>query len=326
MAAMSAARFIWSLLTVSLRRGLLGPQLPSWTFAFEVGTAFFRRQDRAISRLAGPRAVADSRALIDSLTFHLPRTGQIGRAGEPQAPVPANWFATNGSGPTILYLHGGGYVFCPKMTENLIEAVALAAGGRTLVPMYRLAPEHPFPAALEDALTTYRWLVENRARNCDIFIAGDSAGGHLALSLCLALHEQGMPRPAGVIAISPWTDPDNRGASMQTNESHDWMSAATANRLARWAAGGNGGEGPLFSQLRQDLARLPPALVHGGGAEICRDMIVEFCHRAESAGADIQWTIWPDMTHNFHGFANLAPSARLALDDIGRFIREHWSN
>jgi monoterpene epsilon-lactone hydrolase len=322
--AMSAARLLWAMVAVALRRGLRGPRFPSWSFAFEAGTAFLRCQDRAVRRLAGRAAVEESRALIDSLVFRLPNTAQVERAREAQAPVPATWFIAERPGSTILYLHGGGYVFYPKMTENLIAAFALAAGGRTLVPSYRLAPEHPFPAALEDAVATYRWLIEAGARASDVFVAGDSAGGHLALCLCLALQEQGIAKPAGVIAISPWTDPANRGASMRTNACHDWMSPATADRVARWAAGRDDQiKAPLYDRLRRDLSRLPPLLVHGGEVEICRDMIVEFCKRAASSGTDIQWTIWPEMTHNFHGFGDLAASAPAALEAIGRFIREH---
>ena len=322
--AMSATRLLWALMTVSLRRGLRGPRFPSWSFAFEAGTAFLRCQDRAVRRLTGPAAVKESRALIDSLVFRLPDAARVVCAHETKAPVPATWFIAERPGPTILYLHGGGYVFYPKMTANLIAAFARAAGGRMLVPNYRLAPEHPFPAALEDAVAAYRWLIEADALASDVFVAGDSAGGHLALCLALALQEQGIAKPAGVIAISPWTDPANGGASMQTNACHDWMSPETADKLAGWAAGRDDQvRPPLYDRLERDLGRLPPVLVHCGEVEICRDMIVAFCDRAASSGADIRCTIWPEMTHNFHGFGNLAACAPAALEAIGRFVREH---
>ena len=150
-------------------------------------------------------------------------------------------------------------------------------------------------------------------------IAGDSAGGHLALMLLLTLRASALPRPAAAIAISPWTDPSNGGSTMTTNAALDWMSPAMSNQLARWsgtelASSGNLAEWPDDA----DFADLPPLLIHGGEAEICRSMIEQFCARATRSGAPVTCRIWPDMNHNFHGFGDLMRQSREALDQIGK--------
>ena len=304
-----------------LRRPVAGAPRPSWTLAFEIATRFFKAQDASVRAAAATSDMARCRAIADSLVFYRPALKEMRIA--PEAKLPGNWFVAPKPGPTVLYLHGGGYAFYPRMTDNIVAAVSMAIGGRTFAPHYPLAPEHPFPAQLEAARRAYAWLLESVPPSRIIF-AGDSAGGHLALMLLLTL--SGLPRPAAIIAISPWTDPTNNGASVTENSIFDWMSPQMSDQLARWA----GAEFTQNASLTEwpdarDLAQLPPTLVHAGDAEICRDMVVHFCTRAQNAGAPVTCRVWPDMNHNFHGFGELMPQSRDALAEIGAFAAKHCS-
>ena len=225
--------FARSTCAVALARVFRGPRLPSWPLEFEVATRFFKMQDAQILQLAARVSPEALRATVDSLVFRLPPLKTMRKTLETE---PAGtWFFTDRAGPTILYFHGGGYALYPAMTDNIIALVASAAGGRTFIPRYRLAPEHAYPAQLDDAVTAYRWLMKQGIDPARLIVAGDSAGGHLAIALLLTLTAAGLPIPAAGVAISPWTDPQNGGASMQTNSAFDWMSPQMSEQLARWA-------------------------------------------------------------------------------------------
>jgi acetyl esterase/lipase len=307
-----------SFLVVLGRRILRGPLRPSWPLELEVATRFFKAQDAVALKLAADDKVGEIRRVIDALVFRLPALDRVHKA--PEQEIPGAWFAAGRAGPTTLYFHGGGYSFYPAMTDNIVAVVTLAAGGRTFVPWYRLAPEHPYPCQLDDALRAYRWLLDAGTAPSQLVLAGDSAGGHLVLVLLLALKAAGLPMPAAAVAISPWTDPRNAGASMVTNRRFDWMSPQMSDHLARWAGPEFVRSGPLDSQNPHDLKGLPPLLVHAGEVEICRDMIEAFCANARRAGADVSYRCFPDMTHDFHGFGDLLPQSREALDDIRTFV------
>ena len=208
LAAASLWRLALATVSVLLRRLRHGPLRPSWTLAFEIATRFFQAQDARVRAVAASGDLARCRAIADSLVFYRPALNDVRIETEPR--VPGAWFIAPRPGPTVLYFHGGGYAFYPKMTDNIVAAVAMATGGRALVPHYPLAPEHPFPAQLEAARSAYRWLLESTPPE-QIIVAGDSAGGHLALMLLLTLND--LPKPAAAVAISPWTDPRNGGAS-----------------------------------------------------------------------------------------------------------------
>ena len=315
----SLLRLVGAAIITVLRRPVLGPLRPSWTLAFEIGTRFFKSQDAHVRAVAASGDITRCRAIADSLVFYRPVLNEV--RIEQETKPPGAWFTAPKPGPTVLYLHGGGYAFYPRMTDNIVAAVSAAVGGRTFALHYPLAPEHPFPAQLEAARRAYAWLLESVPPSQIVF-AGDSAGGHLALMLLLTLSD--LPQPAAAVAISPWTDPNNGGASGAANGAFDWMSPEMGDQLARWA-------GPEFTQHAsltewpdvRDLATLPPVLVHAGDAEIARDMVVQFCTRAKSAGAPVTCRIWPDMNHNFHGFGELMPQSRDALAEIGAFAARH---
>lgn len=317
--AASLWRLAAATVAVLARRLRQGPLRPSWTLSFEIATKFFQAQDACVRAAAASDDLPSCRAIADSLVFYRPVLNNVRIDTEQR--LPGNWFVAPRSGPTILYLHGGGYAFYPKMTDNIIAAVTTATGGRAFVPHYPLAPEHPFPAQLDAARKAYQWLLES-VPPAQIMFAGDSAGGHLVLMLLLTLND--LPKPAAAVALSPWTDPSNGGASAEENSAFDWMSRAMGDQLARWAGSEFTGNASLTEWPdTRDLAALPPLLIHAGEAEIARDMILQFCARAKHAGAPVTCRVWPDMNHNFHGFGEMMPQSRDALAEIGAFAEKY---
>lgn len=225
---------------------------------------------------------------------------------------------------TVLYLHGGGYYFCSPRTHRPISfGLALAARARVFALAYRLAPEHPFPAAIEDAVAAYRALLASGIAPSSLVMAGDSAGGGLTLATLVALREAGLPQPAGAVAFSPWTDLAATGASLQTNDATDVMFCGAAiARAARFYLGSTRADHPLISPLYADLHGLPPLLIHASNTEVLRDDALRFANRAEAAGVDVRLTVWPDTPHAHQIFARWLPEAREALAQAGQFIRQ----
>jgi len=227
-------------------------------------------------------------------------------------------------GITVLYLHGGGYYFCSPRTHRPISfGLARAARARVFALAYRLAPEHPFPAAVEDAVAAYRALLAQGLLPRSLVLAGDSAGGGLTLATLVALRDAGLPLPAGALAFSPWTDLAATGASLQTNDASDVMFCGAAiARAARFYLGTTPADHPLASPLYADLHGLPPLLIHASNTEVLRDDALRFAKRAEAAGVDVRLTVWPDTPHAHQIFARWLPEARQALNQAGQFIMQ----
>jgi epsilon-lactone hydrolase len=224
---------------------------------------------------------------------------------------------------TLLYLHGGGYFFCsPKTHRPVTVGLAHAAEARCLVPAYRLAPEHPFPAAIEDAVAAYRRLRALGAPAQRIVIAGDSAGGGLALAMMLALREAGDPLPAAGVLFSPWTDLAATGASIQANSRSDVMFHGNSiARAARHYLGDTPATHPLASPLYADLRGLPPLFVQASSSEVLLDDSTRLTERAKEAGVEVSFTAWHRLPHAWHLLAPFLPEARAALAEAGEFIR-----
>ena len=241
--------------------------------------------------------------------------------------VPGEWIATPGAAEEriILYLHGGGYVFWEVRTyRDLISRLARAAGARGLGIDYRRAPEHPFPAALEDSTAAYRWLLANGASPSNIAIAGDSAGGGLALATLVALRDAGEPLPSCGICISPWVDLEALGKSMTTKAQVDPIVVKEVTlRMAKMYIGERDWRSPLAAPLYADLRGLPPLLIHVGGNETLLDDSTRIAQRAKEAGVEVTLEVWDDMPHVWHIFASFLPEARQAIDGAGEFIRKH---
>lgn len=235
------------------------------------------------------------------------------------------WLEPPGAdGPVLLYFHGGGFVFASLRTHGeLIGALARAARASTLAFNYRLAPEHPAPAASEDALAAYRYLLAQQVSPRRIVLAGDSAGGTLVLNTLLLLRDQGEPLPAAAALLSPWVDLDCSGASFQTNAVHDFVGEVHCRLAAASYLAGADPRSPDISPLFADLHGLPPLLVQVGDAEVLRDQVCSFVERARAAGVTVELSVYPDMVHVWHMMRGATGDARRAIDEVGAFVREH---
>lgn len=223
----------------------------------------------------------------------------------------------------VLYLHGGGYVIgSPRSHRHLAAAIGRAAGTPTLLLDYRLAPEHPFPAAVDDAVAAYQWLLGRGLPSRRIVVAGDSAGGGLTVALLLALRERGIPQPAGGVCISPWVDLTCSGASYATKAGTDPIVTRDGVAAMAQAYAGTGDfKGPLVSPLFADLRGLPPLLVQVGSEEVLLDDARGLSARARAAGVDVTLEEWPAMIHVWHWFLPMLDEAERAIATIGGFVR-----
>lgn len=230
-------------------------------------------------------------------------------------------------GRTVLYLHGGGYCIGSLLSvRGLAANIALASKSVLVTVDYRLAPEHPCPAAIEDALAAYDALLAEGVAPERLAIGGDSAGGGLTVALLVALRDGGRPLPVGGFGISPWTNMEITGTSMDTNADLDPMVTRRGlERMAGWYRGDLPAEDARHSPVRADLSGLPPLLVHVGEAECLLDDGVAFAEAARTAGVDITLERWPDMIHVWHMFAPRLPAANEALEAIGSWLAKLWA-
>jgi acetyl esterase/lipase len=223
----------------------------------------------------------------------------------------------------VLFFHGGGYCIGSLNTHRHFTALlAKAASLRAVAVDYRLAPEHPFPAAIDDALAAYRALLKRGVPARRIIVAGDSAGGGLTLATLIALRDAADELPVGAVCLSPWTDLANTGASVESRAAADpLLSPRELYTFARTYLGSTDPRHPLASPLYADLAGLPALLVHVGGAEILLDDSVRFVERARAAGVDVTFRLDEEMIHVWHYFAPLIPEGQEAVDAVGDWIR-----
>jgi acetyl esterase/lipase len=187
---------------------------------------------------------------------------------------------------------------------------------------YRLAPEHPFPAAIEDATAAYYWLLENGISPEQIIIAGDSAGGGLALATLLLARDQGVPLPAAAVCLSPLTDLEVTGESIKSNNQADPWLTPESTALFKHYVGQNDPRSPLLSPIHADLRGLPPMLIQVGGDEILLSDATRLAECARAAGVEITLEVWPRMWHVFQAFAPYLPEAKQAIAAIGRFVQQ----
>ena len=273
--------------------------------------------------------LTDMRALAESYAF--PPTDAATITPVNAGGVPGEWVTVAESDPKrrLLYVHGGGYILgSPLIYRRLCEGIAQSGRCAVLNLDYRLAPEHPFPAAVEDALAGFMFVQVNGPDGTtaadDVFIAGDSAGGGLTLATLLAARERGLPTPTGAIAISAWTDLAQTGDSIRTHAKSDPLltDAAVLDGAAMAYLGGESPEHPWASPLHGDLAGLPPLLLQVGDREILLDDTRRFAAKAREAGVEVTEEVWDDMFHVWHDFAPILPEAREAVERIGAWIRE----
>jgi len=279
-----------------------------------------KRHWRADTRIESVRARA---ARID---------GRLGeRSGhDPGEPcvvgdVPCKWYgtaeATHGS---LLYLHGGAWcLHLPNLYRRFVTRLSSLTGLRVLLPDYRLAPEYPFPAAVDDCFAVYRGLVGSEACRRPFHVAGDSAGGSLTAVTLMRARDDALPLPEAAVLLSPSTDITMSGASHDYNERLDPMFSALATQLLPdLYCPSAERDHPWLSPLFGDWRGLPPLLFHAGSTEMLLDDSVRAHDRARAAGVSARLRVWPGLPHVFQLFGWL-PEARLALDDIAAFLRQH---
>jgi monoterpene epsilon-lactone hydrolase len=305
------------------RRLRAGPLHPGWSLTYEALNEFLRRSMTRFSRLPWPeqREAWASLSRPDHVLRRV-RVDEIVAGG-----VAAEWVVPEGvrpDAPVMLYLHGGGFAHgSVGAYRPLVARLAIAAGARALAPEYRLAPEHPFPAALQDALAVYRSLRTSGSSASRIVVAGDSAGGNLAAATLIALRDAGDPQPAAAVLICPWVDLDARDGSVITNARYDWVLPESFDAHANAYLPAGGRSDPLASPARAELRGLAPLLVQAGGAELLLDQVRAFAAKAQDAGVEVELEVYPGMTHVWHSLAGAVPALETAIDAIGRFVRGH---
>lgn len=269
------------------------------------------------------QSVEEARSMYDKARYVFPVPEGVGveEAAIGGISAEAHTPPDHGAG-VLLYLHGGGYAIgSPASHRHLIGALAAASRTRAYALDYRLAPENPFPAALDDAVAGYRGLLASGVSPASIAIAGDSAGGGLTVATLLAVRDAGEPLPAAGVCISPWTDLTITAGSYRTHAKRDPL--VFEEDIKRWGEaylGDADPRAPLASPLFADLAGLPPLLVQVGSEEVLLDDSVRLVERAKKAGVDASLEVWDDMIHVWHWFGEYLDEAAAGVDRIGKFL------
>jgi monoterpene epsilon-lactone hydrolase len=278
---------------------------------------------RVKRRLKGVRDYRRARKILRPDPYKVPSAVRVTPAQ--LGGIPGEWVEAPKTGEvTLLYLHGGGYFGCSAESHRPITVAFALQGFRVFAPDYRLAPENPFPAAIEDATAAYRGLLAAGYSPRHIVVAGDSAGGGLALSLLLALRAAAAPLPAAAALFSPWTDLAATGDSIRTNARRCAMfNGPDIGPTARYYLGEADPRNPLASPLYADLSGLPPLLIHVGADEVLRDDSTRLAERARAAGVQVEIKIWPVVPHAWQLAPHLIPEARQSLRESAAFLRAH---
>jgi epsilon-lactone hydrolase len=301
-----------------------GPQRPGWSREFEILVQLLT--------LGLPDTpsfeVEIIRTSFDRLT-RLPLPFRIDLRPVVDGPVPGEWLwppnlpARADTGPVLLYLHGGGYIAGSPQTHRMLTAqLARTIPTRVLSLAYRLAPEHPYPAAVADAWAAYWWLLAQGIPPQQIVVAGDSAGGGLAMALLLALRDAHVPLPAGAVCLSPWLDLALEGESVHAPDSVDYLNTQVLTGAARLYLQDIDPHTPLASPLYGDLTGLPPLLIQASCTELLVDDSRRFAERARAAGVDVELDLWDDLVHAWQAFYWVSSAASEAITRIGQFVRQ----
>jgi epsilon-lactone hydrolase len=281
---------------------------------------------RALLR-SQPRPVgwSERRGRLDAVGQAYPVASDIALEAVDAGGVPAEWSLAPGSdrARVLLFFHGGGYCSGSIASHrDMVTRVGRAGGVRTLALGYRLAPEHPFPAALDDALAAYGFLLDQGIAPDKIAIGGDSAGGGLTLATMIRLRDTGKPLPGCAWLVSPWVDLQMTGASLAEKADVDpLIQKPYLEELASAYLAGADPAGPLVSPLHADLAGLPPLLVQVGSAETLLDDALRIARRAGAADVPVNLEVWPHMIHAWHLWAAELDDGRRAIASAGAFIR-----
>jgi epsilon-lactone hydrolase len=287
----------------------------------------FEQQKALAKSAAQAKSPQELRGVLAAAFSAFPSAGEVKCEPVNANGVKAEWISAYNAAPdrAILYLHGGGYVMGSIETHRELAArLSKAAQARCLVIDYRLAPENPFPAAVDDSITAYRWLLAQGYKPDRIVIAGDSAGGGLAVSTLVALRDIGTPLPAAAVCISPWVDFEAEGESMSSRAAQDpLVTRDMILNLAKMYMGEKGSlREPLAAPINAYLNDLPPLFIQVGNSETLLDDSTRLADKAKEAGVDATLQIWDEMPHVWHLAAPILPEGQEAIDKIGEFVRQ----
>ena len=261
--------------------------------------------------------------MTDGFTIDVPaRYSRVNAGG-----VTAEWVVAEGASDSrvVLYFHGGGYIIgSPRTHRAMMAHLSRDSASRVLALDYRLAPEHPFPAPVEDSVAAYRWLLAEGFDPARITLGGDSAGGGLTVAALVQIRYLGLPLPAAGVCVSPWVDMEGLGESMETRAEADPMVGKENLMIsAKTYLGGADPRAPLAAPLYADLRGLPPILIQVGDAEVLLDDSTRLAGVAREAGVEVQMDVWDDMIHVWHVFAPILPEGKQAIKQAGDFIKKH---
>ena len=298
-------------------RRALGQRLePSWSADIEIGIRFWRHQ---FTKAMQQPDITKGREIYDSLQTETDDNYAV--SVDECASPRGRWYrpVTQTRSATVLYFHGGGYTFNGPVSARFAAMFAHHTGANLFAPDYRLTPEHPHPAQADDALAAWRFVTGlTPAEN--VVVMGDSAGGHMALTLLQSLRALHGQQPALCIGLCPWTDIGDRGASLHGNDTYDLVQGWMALQFGTWLdPRGTFGRDAL-SPVSHNFSGLAPLYLQAGGREILRDMIVDFAEIQSGHGAQIMLDMWPDMPHVFQAYDSLRTSSSQAMDRIREAI------
>jgi acetyl esterase/lipase len=270
--------------------------------------------------------ISSSRSGLDLFAGMVPKATAVGVEVANYAGLKVNWLRPAGArqNKLLLYLHGGAYIMGSCRSHRpFVSHIAKAAGIDALLPEYKLAPECPFPAALNDVVHVYRALLNDGYNARDIVVAGDSAGGGLALAMLLSLRNAGEPMPAAVALMSPWLDLTGGGESMQTRAARDpWFRPDDLPKIIKLYCQDEQRTDPLASPVFGDLRNLPPMLIQVGNDEILLSDSERASEKIRQSGGQVELEVWAGMWHVWQMFIGLVPESRAAVDRIGRFVSD----
>lgn len=308
--------------TVLLRRLFKGRRHPSWGFRKELVAEIGR--NTTLRLLHVPPSILRARLMSAPipLRVRLSVRHERGHHGLHYAEffTPRAWTPDS---PTLLYFHGGGYIAgSPATHRDLVARIARASGARCICVDYRKAPEFPYPAPIDDGEAAYRHLLDSGIRPERVFVAGDSAGGGMALAVMLRAKRAGLPLPRAGVLLSPWVDLTSQGESITRNAHYDYLTPESLKYGVQHYLQGQDAEHPEASPIRADLSGLPPLLVQTGDAELFYSENLLFAERARACGVEVVHQIEPGMVHVFQLFASFAPECGPAIERIGAHIRK----
>lgn len=272
------------------------------------------------------KKIEESRQIIDSFARKFSKLPKNCKVEKIQIEgIYAEWILNNQTkeDKVILYLHGGGYGYCSAVTHRSLAArIMIESSVKVLLPEYRLAPEYPFPAAIEDTLTIYRWLIKQGYESSNIIFAGDSAGGGLSVSATLALRDLSESLPAALVCLSPWVDLTSSGESYRENREKDpYLVEELVRKTAQAYAVDESLDNRLISPVFADFSGFPPMFIQVGSIEILLSDAELLANKARQAGVEVHLNVWEGMWHVWQ-ISNKLPEAKKAVKEIGNFVRQ----